>query len=641
MGQVFNLPEGFSLRKTWPKSTADILFQSIIRDAKKDLKWKISSEDNTIHPPVLRDSKQRKKRMQSILNTRVKEQQKELSYRENLEELKSKVISELFIPEEFPVVNEEVIDLFSEVHIEAVVTNRQKEIFRYLRHSWRIPYKTTPGRTLSFLVRIGVEKKVAGIFSLASPAMWMSNRDEALGFENFDVLELSEADNEKLKTYLEEMSLNDPRLSKKELQELKSEFKLDLQRPDWIRRWVGTGLADDCKNKHHLSGNFSVSELLHACMNSLEKRILQFPIREISDEEDFEGKCNAIGISIEATKPTNWITGTEPKNNPTQIKDCEKRRRIVKECILAYEVMHEWKTEGFPVNVADLFESLHGLETSIGSRRLSSLKTGIRESKTRMISSNIAEMIICGSIPPLNPLRVGKLIAMLALSSETKTLWDSTYSTSSSQIASNLAGRPISKPARLSAISTTGLYGRSNAQYSRISIPSESGLKIRFSMVGVTGNKGEGPSNLMISDKSWILVSKLIEEHGAGEGISGKFGEGTSARIRRLQKAIQIMNAEVSGGANVNLSFLLKKIISNPFSRSIHVSNLSHNSIRFHLGIDETPLIKSKPLAKDNILQLWRERWLVPLITRDQDGKESALLKVKNCDITSLLPPYE
>jgi len=626
MGQEFNLPEGFSLGKRWPKSTGDHLFQSIISDAKKDLGWKISTKKNTIRPSILKGTLkgtvQRKVIMQSILDARVQEQQLEPRYRDNLTQLKSKVMPELFVPEEFPKETEDVINLFSEVEIEAVVSPRQKEIFRYLRHSWRIPYKTTPGRTLSFLVRIGPEKKVAGIFSFASPAMWMANRDEALGFENFDLLEFDAKDKQEIATLLDKAS----------------DEKFRLQKINWIKRWKGVGIVDDAKSSHHLSGNFTVCELLNSLMASIKKRILQFPIKVISDKENFAGKCKSLGISIKGTNPTSWITGTEPNNNKTHKKQCDKRRRIVGECLGAYEILLAWKKEGFPVTVGELFRCLHGVNATLGGEKISALKMGVRESKTAMISSNIAEMVICGSIPPLNSLRVGKLVAMLALSCETKRLWDSTYSTSSSLIATKLAGRPISKPATLSAVSTTGLYGRSNAQYDRIMIPSFGGTKVRFPMVGVTGNKGEGPSNLMISDRSWKLVNKYIAENEV-EGISGKFGEGTSARIRRLQKSIQLLDKELNGDTSLKVSSLLKRIISNPFSRSIHVANLSHNSIRFHLGIDKSLLTNEEYFSKDKILKIWRERWLIPLITREMDEVESAIQKVINCNIDDLLPP--
>ena len=61
MGQEFELPSGFTLRKSWPKTTSDELFQSIIIDAVKDLGWKIVDKGSKIKPPKLNDAKHRKK----------------------------------------------------------------------------------------------------------------------------------------------------------------------------------------------------------------------------------------------------------------------------------------------------------------------------------------------------------------------------------------------------------------------------------------------------------------------------------------------------------------------------------------------------------------------------------------------------
>ena len=48
------------------------------------------------------------------------------------------------------------------------------------------------------------------------------------------------------------------------------------------------------------------------------------------------------------------------------------------------------------------------------------MKYGLREAKTRRISGDIAEMVICGAVPPMNSFRVGKLIALIAVSSTTR-----------------------------------------------------------------------------------------------------------------------------------------------------------------------------------------------------------------------------
>lgn len=639
MGQEFDLPEGFTLAATWPKSTDDKLFQSIIKDAIEDLGWRINRKRNTIIQPIIEHTYQRKELMQHILDSRVLEQQVDPKYKKTILELKPKVWPELLMPEDFPESTEKILELFSEITIEAVVTPKQKEIFKYLRHSWRIPYNTTPGRTLSFIVRVGSEGKVAGIFTLASPTMWMSSRDEALGFENFDVLKLQQSDKQRIEEYISNELLKKPGMEKEDSNFLRLNFKQKLQRSCWINRWRKNGLVDDSKEVHHLSGKFSVSDLLNSCKEALKKRILQFPINEISDEENFAGKCKLLGISIKSTKPTNWVTGTEPVNNSRQIKNSEKRRRIVRECLEAFEVLHKWEKMGFPASVEGLFESLHQSDESLGGERINALKKSILELKTLMISSNIAELIICGSIPPFNSLRVGKLVAMLALSSETKSIWDSTYSTSSSDIATELAGRPISKPATLSAITTTGLYGRSNAQYDRISIPMVNGTKVRFALVGVTGNEGKGPSNLMISNRSWKLVRTHIIENKI-TGTSGKFGEGTSARIRRLQSSIRLMNKQVTNHETCKISELLNNIIANPFSRSIHVANLSHNSVRFHLGIDKDVYIADNNLDKDKIVNIWIERWLTPLLSRKDNNENDVISKVLNCDMDEKMPPF-
>ena len=636
MTVVFDLPEDFSFDKEWSKTLEQSVFQSIIKDASNDLGWRINWNRKSITPPKLH-SAERKSKIQDILTSRVIEQQSSNEYRKNLHELKFKHIDKLLHPNDFDDNIESVSGMFDHVHIEVVESEEQKEIFRFLRHSWRIPYKTTPGRTLSFLVKVGREKKIAGILTLASPALWMSNRDESLGFEDFKIMELS---TEKLTEIKEKFNFEAKPLDKKALINQQNIEALEIQKKEWISRWSQLGLKDSSTMFHHLSGCFSVFELLNSSMVSLVKRIRQFPVELISDEEDFATRCGELGISLEGTQPTSWITKTEPNSSAVDKKNIKKRRRIVKECIDAYDTLYSWNQEGFPETIGDLFDQLHGFESKSGSKRMNALKTAMTQSKIRMMSSNIAEMIICGAVPPFNPLRVGKLIAMLSLSSEIKQFWDEAYSRSESDIATELAGRPISKPATLSAVSTTGLYGRSNAQYDRITIPLEHGAKVKFEMAGVTGNKGRGPSTLTISDSSWKLVNDVVKKDGNEEGTTGKFGEGTSARIRRLQKAVKIVNSWFVEHTGLQVKQLLNEITSNPFSRSVHVANLSHNSIRFQLGIDDA-LSYPDGLSKDRIVRIWKERWLIPLISREPSEKPNAMTLVKNCELDKLLPPYE
>ena len=615
MREDLRLPLDFDPQSEEIGTLSEQLFASLINDATTVLGWEIyqidTKEDSgwRIQSPEITDSFVRKRIMQSILDQRVAEQQSEKGFHATFSAISKKVRKELMEPSEFPSSRDEIIEFFSHVEIQPVESIEQKEIYRFLRHSWRIPFNTTPGRTMSFIIRLGFNKKIAGIFSLASPAMWMSNRDEVLGFENLDLKKIGAQKGGRLETEAE-----------------------------WIERWCKIGMVDSNRKFHPNSGRFTAEEFVLGLKNSIENRILEFPLREIScNKENYAER--ALSLDLDVIKTTSdWITGTEPDNERQKLK----RRRIVGECLDALETITQWMngmTTTQSLSILDIFESLHGPESDPALLR--AMKRGIRESKTRMVASNIAEMVICGAIPPFNSLRVGKLVAMLATSSEVKESWDQKYSTNKSVIASNLAGRPIRRIADLSAITTTGLYGRSNAQYDRIRIPTENGSIVRYKFAGLTGESGEGPSNLMLSKKSWNLIAELVSDAGH-EGTTGKFGEGTSARIRRMQFALREMGIRLDqdrGWDTVSTAGVAQRIVVNRFSRSIHIAHLAHNSVRFHLNIDERPIVKSEWLGKDKILNLWRERWLIPLIDRE-NANENIIHPIKSIDLSKHLPPF-
>ena len=116
-------------------------------------------------------------------------------------------------------------------------------------------------------------------------------------------------------------------------------------------------------------------------------------------------------------------------------------------------------------------------------------------------------------------------------------------------------------------------------------------------MVGVTGTDGSGPSNLMLSGTSWGLVRQVVLAKDI-EGVSGKFGEGTSARLRRMQAAFGCCEARWPG-----IRKILARVVENPFSRSVHVAHLAHNSIRFNLGIDDELHVREGGRSLEEILE--------------------------------------
>ena len=602
-----DIPKRWRRSKINSSDHLDRLVFSLFDDAVSTNGWE--RRRGRLFPPKATTTDDRIAVAKNILTERMLEQfhdeERKSKFRDEFKFHQSKIVD----PNDIPLKADEIAEMFSNVNIQPVVNEGEKRQYRFLRHSWRLPFNTTPGRTLSFIVTAGPDSKVIGIFSLASPAMWMASRDEALGYEKLD------------------LSIT-----------MEGKVKTVEQKVNWCQRLRMCGMVDNGKSPHHLSGKFSVDEYITALMEGLIARIHQFPVILFEDRPELIERAEIHGVLLDKTAPSKWLKAKEPIKTQTDRKAKKKRRRITKQCLDALDRIKQTTETSPPTTVEDLFDCLH--ETKDQSL-LKAMKYGVREAKTRRISGDIAEMVICGAVPPLNPFRVGKLIALLAVSSTTREIWNETYSDVESVIASQLAMRPIRKKANLSSVSTTGLWGASNAQYSRLSLPTQHGQAIRWRQVGITGTNGSGPSNLMLSKRSW----KAIDAYLAGEtvGVSGKFGEGTSARIRRMQKAFKLADEESSQLGYTyagELRAILSRIVENSFSRSVHVANLHHNSIRYNLGIDDTLDFESGAdlhVAVDH----WKERWLLPYLHRNEKTLNKTVKRIRKTNLSSAYPPFD
>ena len=213
------------------------VYLSVLTDARKS-GWKLTSTKMPMQrfvPPSFSDRDSRKAHIQRILDLRVSEQRQVATVRDFLKAQGQSAVHFTTNPSEIPEAPEDLLNWFDDVDVIQVESPEDKPIYRYLRYSWRIPYSTTPGRTMSFLVRKS-NGHVIGIFTLASPTLWMSGRDEAMGFEQLDC---------KMTTSEESEHIPEP------------------DKEEWINRWSSTGMVDDEHNIHPHSGQYSVSELSH------------------------------------------------------------------------------------------------------------------------------------------------------------------------------------------------------------------------------------------------------------------------------------------------------------------------------------------------------------------------------------------
>ena len=95
----------------------------------------------------------------------------------------------------------------------------------------------------------------------------------------------------------------------------------------------------------------------------------------------------------------------------------------------------------------------------------------VRLARSMTVGTEIADLTVCGAVPPYNALLGGKLVAMLAASPEVVLEYRRRYQSLPSIIASSMAGRAIVRPANLVFIGTTSLYGERPNQYDRTSYP--------------------------------------------------------------------------------------------------------------------------------------------------------------------------
>lgn len=586
------------------------IFCSILKDA-LDSEWELN--ENVISKKMDPNPTKRKQKQQEILNARIDELQSKEPLRSVLSKLKDKSNDWVSHPLDFSS-SEEVLDYLSNVYLDEVVEDDDTEamdIYKYFRNSWRIPNNSIPGRTISFLVRSTKDHKVIAILSLASPVFWMANRDEALGLESFQK-----------KKSTEKKKIPGMRKLSASISDRKS-------KDDWIKRWRKNGLIDEGELRHHMEDKFTVDELNRALKDALLHRLEQFPLKLILNKTNLK-KVQEWGVKVKETNPTIWAK--EPQDTKLDKKNYDKRRNITKKCITAYEDLIKIKNK---LSIEEFYDLIHNGKSKT---LLKSLQYARKERMTRIVSGNIGEMVVCGSVPPWNQFRVGKLSSLLSFSNEISESWKKKYNNSESKISSNLAGRKIERDNTLFAISTTGLYGTINRQYKGAKMHYQN-RTLGFEFFGTTGEgtneQKRGPSTLTISDRSWNLISRYSKEVEL-EQVSGKFGEGTSARIRRLQSCIRHISNELKEKYKCEVldMKLLNEIILNPFSRSVHVGLIPLKGKRVLLGIEDFNSKTDILPSVNQIVQYWREKWLLPYLASDE-----VISKFHAIDPYTLLPP--
>lgn len=441
-------------------------------------------------------------------------------------------------------------------------------IWRYFRHTWANPYNSVPGRSAMFLVRDAAADRhpVIGIFALASSSVQIKVRDQWIGWDpesqvtrlrqvatDEDVEWLGRLIQQGLdEIYLED--LLDPSLSLLILRDLSS------PRPGVLRSL--TQYAKAQREEHN--------RLVDA---SIHKRNAAQPNDEGADRWKFEAETPLYR---------------------------SKRAETVALLLRAREAL---QSASCKMPATDLAAALNSPNTRQAIQSL------IRRAKSERVGTAIADIAVCGAVPPYSCLLGGKLVAMLAASPEVLRAYGEKYAAQQSVIASSLAGRPIVRPTHLVFLGTTSLYGMEPTQYTRIKIPCDRlGGKpdeyISYRLLGRT----EGFGTSQFSRDTVEAFSLMLAQKDGGQRVHSIFGEGVNPRLRKIRDGLDAL------GLSSDL------LLSHGSPRLVYGIALARNFRRYLLGLDTEPEylfpIEEGQGGTAAIAAWWAERWLVNRIKR-------------------------
>lgn len=357
-----------------------------------------------------------------------------------------------------------------------------QDVWRYFRHTWTLPYNSTPGRNMQFLIRDAAQPShpVLGILGLGSSVIQITPRDDALGWSLEAVVE---------------------------------RFAPLLGLPVASGRQASSDLADvgrfvAAMRESIITARSEVSHVGICHHNARPTPELVERLRALAEkfaELDYAEATTREHRSFKDERDTGLFR--------------KKRAKALHRIIRAQAMF-----EALDGSAADQLRTL--LTTQEGR---AALRVALQEQKKRHVGSSIIDLVVCGAIAPYSSLLGGKLVAMLATSPTVVEAYRRRYEDATSHIASAMKGAAIVRPARLVFIGTTSLYETHSSQYERIRLPDDLG-GLRYSALGKT----EGFASVQFSPETRELLERASTRTRGRRFVTHKFGEGVNPKLRAI-----------------------------------------------------------------------------------------------------------
>jgi hypothetical protein len=460
------------------------------------------------------------------------------------------------------------------------------DLWRYFRHTWTSAYKSIPGRTMMVLIRDAAAPchPVVGIAALSSATVAISARDAWIGWTVGQCLtEIRERPSVGLANWLHRI-VDDAidEIYKVDLFEDEVLRAQDLRRPD--HEVVGR-LIDEARRqrKQH-----------HDSMESKQYKKTKRP-QEYSEED--------------------WIAEARmPLFRSKRALDLAQMLRV--RMTLA--------------RFSDKIPTKAGLLKLAGCREgREAIARIVRKAKAERVGNAMADLTVCGAMPPYNEILGGKLVALLMTSPEVVAAYRRRYGQVPSIIASSMAGRAVVRPAQLVLIGTTSLYGQRPCQYDRIRFP----WALAGANVGQTFGSAEkfgrqeclphgtdciryeylgrtlGVGTSQFSKKTVEALTRLLQHSARGQQVNNVFGEGVNPRLRKLREGLEELGLDAD------------ELLRHGRPRIVYGAALAHNMRAYLLGRETRPkyIVADKDAKRvtECMCRWWVERWVVGRLRRD------------------------
>ncbi len=442
------------------------------------------------------------------------------------------------------------------------------DIWRYFRHSWSLEYRSLPGRQLSFLIRNAARpnRPVMGIAMLASPVVRLRSRDDWIGWNTeafVDLLAQGDIDPAVgLRTLLTRIERN---ISEIRSDDLATADELAFPTERTILRLEQRGAGAALVRRRQLSEVFEEAT------------------------EANEGVRSQRDIHRLDLQNMDW--GAASQDSLFVKKRAETLARLL-QAKRAFQAL-DWSVRGM-----DLLHQL--LRLPDGSR---ALDTALLEVRKGGLSSQIADVSVCGAIAPYSQLLAGKLVALLMASNEVLAAYRNRYATQISLISSQMAGRPIYRPAELKVLTTTSLYGSGSSQYNRLRLKKAEYPNLETDIVWHEVAKTAGFGTVHLSPTTVRTLREFTDGMRRARHVNHRFGEGSSPRLRQIRQALDDLGIDPSD------------ILNHATPRIMYSCEIHRGAREELLGI--RPLTESQTSSAEIISDGWRHRWLANRIQND------------------------